>query len=87
MSAFDGVKVIQGSTFRERADLGERITEWLQSNQRAMVVDIVMTQSSDAEYHCITASIFYKVRRAGPVQSRMDERPDQPGGVPDRVRK
>ena len=59
MSGYSGVKVFSATKFRDRDALGERITDWLQSNS-VEVVDTVTTQSSDAEFHCLTITIFYK---------------------------
>lgn len=59
MSGYSGVKVFSATKFRDRAELGERITDWLQSNS-VEVVNTVTTQSSDAEFHCLTITIFYK---------------------------
>ena len=58
MSGYSGVKVFSATKFRDRDALGERVTDWLQSNS-VEVVDTVITQSSDAEYHCLTIPIFY----------------------------
>jgi hypothetical protein len=51
--------VFSATKFRDRDALGERVTNWLQSNS-VEVVETVTTQSSDAEFHCLTITIFYK---------------------------
>lgn len=56
-----GVKVFSASKAREREMLGDQITQWLRSNPTYEVVDKVVTQSSDSEFHCLTITIFYKV--------------------------
>ena len=41
--------------------LGEVITDWMRTNQdRVDIVDKIVTQSSDSEFHCLTITIFYR---------------------------
>ena len=58
--AFNGVKVFSATKAREREDLGENITRWLRGNPGLRVVDKVVTQSSDREFHCLTITLFYQ---------------------------
>jgi len=58
---FDGVKVFSATMINDRQRLGEVVTEWLQ-RQSIDVVDISITQSSDASFHCITVVVFYAAR-------------------------
>ena len=58
--AFNGVKVFSATKAREREDLGENITRWLRANPGLRVVDKVVTQSSDREFHCLTITLFYQ---------------------------
>ena len=55
-----GVKVFTATKAKEREMLGEAVTRWLADNPRARVVDKVVTQSSDREFHCLTITLFYK---------------------------
>jgi hypothetical protein len=57
--AFNGVKVFCATKFADRACLGETATRWLAEHRELDVVDIVVTQSSDSAYHCITISVYY----------------------------
>ena len=57
-----GVKVFSASRAKERAFLGELITEWIVDHPGLEILDKVVTQSSDAEYHCLTITLFYKHR-------------------------
>jgi hypothetical protein len=59
-SRFDGVKVFSATKAREREELGELITKWLDDHPDLLVVDQVVSQSSDNEFHCLTITIFYK---------------------------
>ena len=56
---FDGVKVFSATVFRDRDQLGERVTEWLKESG-VEVVDKVITQSSDRSHHCLTITVFYR---------------------------
>mgnify|MGYP007130735300 FL=1 len=58
--AFNGVKVFSATKAREREDLGKLITRWLRANQGVRIVDKVVTQSSDREFHCLTITLFYQ---------------------------
>lgn len=61
---FDAVKVFSATKQKEREELGETITRWLVEKQGTIdIVDKTVTQSSDSEYHCITVSLFYRLRR------------------------
>lgn len=45
---------------REREYLGELITDWIRAHPELELVDKIVTQSSDAEFHCLTITIFYR---------------------------
>jgi len=62
--SFTGVKVFSATKAREREELGETITRWIQSNADLEIVDRVVTQSSDDEFHCLTIVLFYRHRGA-----------------------
>lgn len=55
---FQGVKVFTATKARDREVLGDQITRWLREN-KVLVVDKVVTQSSDSEFHCLSITIFY----------------------------
>jgi hypothetical protein len=57
---FTGVKVFSATMFEPRSQLGERVTEWIASHPHATVTEFVVTQSSDAEFHCLTITVFYR---------------------------
>jgi hypothetical protein len=60
--AFTGVKVFSTTLARDREVMGESVTRWLRENPSADVVDKVVTQSSDKEFHCLTITLFYRTR-------------------------
>ena len=59
---FTGVKVFSTTLARDRETMGETITRWLRENPGVEVVDRVVTQSSDKEFHCLTVTLFYRHR-------------------------
>jgi len=58
--AFNGVKVFSATKAREREELGDHITRWLRANPDIRIVDKVVTQSSDREFHCLTITLFFQ---------------------------
>jgi hypothetical protein len=60
VGGFTGVKVFSATRARDREELGEVITRWLRGNPTFQVVDKVVTQSSDREFHCLTITVFYR---------------------------
>jgi hypothetical protein len=60
--AFTGVKVFSTTLARDREVMGEAITRWLRENPNAEIVDKVVTQSSDKEFHCLTITLFFRPR-------------------------
>ena len=58
-----GVKVFSATKAKERELLGEHITEWIRNNPTCELIDKIVTQSSDSEFHCLTITLFYKHNR------------------------
>jgi hypothetical protein len=63
MASFTGVKVFTTTLARDREVLGETISRWLAEHPDLEVVDRVVTQSSDKEFHCLSITLFYRDRR------------------------
>ena len=57
---FNGVKVFSATMFEQRGQLGEKVTEWIASHPHATVTEFVVTQSSDASFHCLAITVFYR---------------------------
>jgi len=57
---FTGIKVFSTTLARDREQMGETITRWLKDNQNVEIVDKMVTQSSDKEFHCLTITLFYR---------------------------
>ncbi len=56
---FNGVKIFSATMFQQREQLGEKVTEWIAANSNVKITEVVVTQSSDASFHCIAISVFY----------------------------
>lgn len=61
------------TVFAQRAKLGETVTEWLAAHPEIELVDMVVTQSSDAQYHCVSICVFYKGELAASVEVGLDD--------------
>ena len=59
---YNGVKVFSATKAKEREGLGEQVTAWLRENKELEIVDKIVTQSSDSEFHCLTIPLFYRKR-------------------------
>ena len=57
--AFNGVKIFSATLFADRDQLGEKVTAWIASHPENAVTEIVVTQSSDAAFHCVAITVFY----------------------------
>ena len=71
MVVFTGVKVFSATMARDRDYLGDRVTAWMYAHPSVRVVDKIVTQSSDREFHCLTITLFYREARA---DHRIEER-------------
>jgi hypothetical protein len=56
-----GAKVFTATKAKDREELGEVVTRWIRDNPRAKILDKIVTQSSDSEFHCLTITIFYEL--------------------------
>lgn len=62
---FDGIKIFSATKQKERDELGETATRWMDAKRGEIeIVDKLVTQSSDSEYHCITITLFYKYKKS-----------------------
>jgi hypothetical protein len=60
--AFTGMKIFSTTLARDREAMGDTITRWLTENPHFEIVDKIVTQSSDKEFHCLTITLFYRER-------------------------
>jgi hypothetical protein len=61
---FTGVKVFSTTLARDREALSERINGWLRDNAHVEVIDKIVRQSSDNEFHCLTIIFFFREKGA-----------------------
>jgi hypothetical protein len=59
-----GAKVFTATKAKDREELGTVLTRWLRDNPRAKIIDKVVTQSSDREFHCLSITLFYELEPA-----------------------
>jgi hypothetical protein len=57
-----GAKVFIATKAKDREELGEVLTRWIRDNPRARILDKIVTQSSDSEFHCLTITVFYEIQ-------------------------
>ena len=57
---FNGVKVFSATMFADRDQLGEKVTRWVADHSNIQVTEMVVTQSSDASFHCLAITVFYR---------------------------
>lgn len=56
----ENVKVFSATKFNDRNALGETITRWLNQDPPKMVDNVVVKQSSDEAFHCLSIIYFYR---------------------------
>jgi hypothetical protein len=56
-----GLKVFSATKARDRELLGETITDWIRTHPELEVFDKIVTQSSDAEFHCIAITLAFRI--------------------------
>lgn len=64
MQPFTACKVFTATTGAARADLGDKVTAWLQAHPDVAVVDAIVTQSSDNAYHCFSITLLTREKGA-----------------------
>ena len=57
---YDGLKVFSATKALERDALGEKVTAWLDRHREYEIVDTVICQSSDNQFHCLSITVFYR---------------------------
>jgi hypothetical protein len=62
-AGFNGVKIFSATMFADRARLGDNVTAWLEARPTFEIEELVVTQSSDASFHCVAITVFYREPR------------------------
>ena len=60
MRTYTGVKVFSATKAQEREAIGTKLTKWIADNPDAEIVDTVVKQSSDEQFHCLSVLIFFR---------------------------
>ena len=55
----NGIKVFSATMAKDRENLGERVTDWMRANPTLEIDDVVIKQSSDEAFHCISISVLF----------------------------
>ena len=55
-----GLKVFSATKAKEREYLGEKITDWIRTHPELEVFEKIVTQSSDAEFHCLAITLVFR---------------------------
>jgi hypothetical protein len=63
---WNSCKVLSATKAREREFMGEVVTNWIRELHRnqGRIVDVLVRQSSDCEFHCFSIIIFYQRGKA-----------------------
>jgi len=64
---FNGVKIFSATMFADRSMLGEKVTAWIADHPQLQLTEIIVTQSSDASFHCVAISVFFRQPASGPA--------------------
>lgn len=57
---YNKVKIFSATKARDREVLGERVTEYLRDHPDEKILDKIVTQSSDNEFHCLAITLFLR---------------------------
>jgi hypothetical protein len=58
INGYTVVKVISASKWEARERLGETVTAWLSAHPELEVIETLILQSSDTQYHCLSCILF-----------------------------
>jgi len=56
---YNGVKVFTVTKAKDREYVGDDIGRWIADHPECKLVDKVVVQSSDREFHCLSIVLFY----------------------------
>jgi len=59
MVEYTGAKVFTATKAKERSELGDQVTLWLERNPQVKIKDTRVVQSSDNEFHCLSIILFF----------------------------
>lgn len=56
---FNGVKVFSATMHAQREAIGDVITAWIVGHPQCTLREMIVSQSSDASFHCYSLALFY----------------------------
>ena len=60
LDGYEGVQVFTATMMEQRARLGEHVTAWLHAHSDRVPVAVIVRQSSDARFHCLSILVFWR---------------------------
>lgn len=61
VAGYTAAKVFSATKAKERSELGDYLTAWLvECAGTVEVIDTVVRQSSDRQFHCLSIIVFYR---------------------------
>lgn len=64
INGYSGAKVFTATKAYDRDKLGDALTTWLTANPDVEVIDTVIRQSSDSQFHCLSMIVFFNRRES-----------------------
>jgi hypothetical protein len=58
-----GLRVFSATRARDREVLGETITRWIADHPECELIDKIVLQSSDSEFHCLSIVLIFERQR------------------------
>jgi hypothetical protein len=56
---FNGVQLFTATMAAQRQGLGDQVTEWLTRHSHVTATEMLVTQSSSEEFHCLAIWVFF----------------------------
>ncbi|HEX5059170.1 MAG TPA: hypothetical protein VFV99_07405 [Kofleriaceae bacterium] len=54
-----GIRVFSATKAKDRAGLGDVVTEWIRAHPQFEIFDRRVLQSSDSDFHCLTIVLLF----------------------------
>ncbi|MGE0397201.1 MAG: hypothetical protein AB7T06_10815 [Kofleriaceae bacterium] len=67
---FNGVKVFSATMHAQREAIGDVITNWIETHPHCALREMIVSQSSDASFHCYSFTLLYWEDSAPSAQGR-----------------
>jgi hypothetical protein len=64
LDGYEGVQVFTATMIEQRGRLGEHVTAWLHTHSDRVPVAVIVRQSSDNRFHCLSILVFWRTLSA-----------------------